>query len=80
MLLLETIKTCKGKELIELLSHSLPPKKINRFEEDFSAVMFFKDIYDKTEQYYSNVINKIYSELSPLLVKLDKDIIEIQRI
>jgi len=42
--------------------------------------MFFKDIYDKTEQYYGNVINKIYSELSPLLVKLDKDIIEIQKI
>ena len=42
--------------------------------------MFFKDIYDKTDQYYSNVLNKIYSELSPLLVKLDKDITEIQKI
>lgn len=78
-MLLDSIKACKGNELLELLTQSLPPKKINRFEEDFSAVMFFKDIYDKTEQYYSNVLNKLYSELSPLLVKLDKDITEVQK-
>lgn len=42
--------------------------------------MFFKDIYNKTDQYYSNIINKIYAEVSPLLVKLDKDIVSIQKI
>ena len=41
--------------------------------------MFFKNIYDKTSTYFSNLINKIYSELSHLLTKLDKRITVIQR-
>jgi hypothetical protein len=41
--------------------------------------MFFKGIYDKTSTYFSNLINKIYSELSHLLTKLDKRITVIQR-
>ena len=41
--------------------------------------MFFKGIYDKTSTYFSNLINKIYSELSHLLTKLDKRITNIQR-
>lgn len=41
--------------------------------------MFFKSIYDKTSTYFSNLINKIYSELSHLLTKLDKRITVIQR-
>lgn len=42
--------------------------------------MFFKDIYDKTDQYYSNIVNKIYAEVSPLLVRLDKEIVAIQKV
>lgn len=41
--------------------------------------MFFKGIYDKTSTYFSNLINKIYSELSHLLTKLDKHITVIQK-
>ncbi len=41
--------------------------------------MFFKGIYDKTSTYFSNLINKIYSELSYLLTQLDKRITVIQR-
>ena len=41
--------------------------------------MFFKGIYDKTSTYFSNLVNKIYSELSHLLTKLDKRITVIQR-
>jgi hypothetical protein len=41
--------------------------------------MFFKGIYDKTSIYFSNLINKIYSELSHLLTKLDKRITVIQK-
>lgn len=42
--------------------------------------MFFKDIYDKTQHYYKNIQNKIYSQISPLLGRLDKDITNIQKI
>jgi hypothetical protein len=77
---LNTVKHAKGEELISLLTQAIPARKAVSFEEDFSAVMFFKDIYDKTDQYYSNIVNKIYAEVSPLLVKLDKDIVYIQKI
>lgn len=80
MLLLETIKQSKGDQLIELLTMSLPSRRVSSFEEDFVAVMFFKDIYDKTEHYFKNIQNKIYSEISPLLARLDKDITNIQKI
>lgn len=38
------------------------------------SVLFFKGIYDKTATYFSNLVNKIYSELSFLLTVLDKKI------
>ena len=41
--------------------------------------MFFKGIYDKTATYFSNLINKIYSELSHLLVKMDAKIMKVQK-
>lgn len=41
--------------------------------------MFFKGIYDKTETYFSNLINKTYSELSIVLNKLDTKIIRLQK-
>ena len=41
--------------------------------------MFFKGIYDKTATYFSNLINKIYTELSHLLVKMDHRILKVQK-
>ena len=41
--------------------------------------MFFKGIYDKTSTYFSNLVNKIYSELSHLLTVLDQKITIIQK-
>lgn len=41
--------------------------------------MFFKNIYDKTATYFSNLVNKIYSELSHLLVKMDNRIMKVQK-
>lgn len=70
--LLDSIKQAKEKELIDILLMSVPPNKIVSFEEEFSAVMFFKNIYDKTEAYYTNLLNKIYSEISPLMAHYDK--------
>ena len=49
------------------------------FTEDFEAVMFFKAVYDKTATYFSNLVNKIYSELSHLLVKMDNRILKVQK-
>ena len=49
------------------------------FEEDYASVIFFKGIYDKTATYFSNLVNKIYSELTHLLHKFDKRILTIQR-
>ena len=40
--------------------------------------MFFKGIYDKTSTYFSNLVNKIYSELSHLMVKMDSRIMKVQ--
>ena len=47
--------------------------------EDFAVVMFFKNIYDKTLTYFSNLVNKIYTELSHLLVKMDHRILKVQK-
>lgn len=41
--------------------------------------MFFKGIYDKTSTYFSNLVNKIYSEISYLLVKMDNRIMKVQK-
>ncbi len=75
----EEIKSSKKEEVIKILQREMPADKLQDFEEDFSSVMFFKGIYDKTSTYFSNLVNKIYSELSHLLTKLDKRITSIQR-
>lgn len=49
------------------------------FENDFESIVFFKGIYDKTEAYFSNLINKSYSELAIVLNKLDTKIIRLQK-
>ena len=77
--LAEEIKSAQKESIMEILQRELPQNKLQDFEEDFASVMFFKGIYDKTSTYFSNLVNKIYSELSHLLTKLDKRITVIQR-
>jgi gas vesicle protein len=77
--LAEEIKSAQKESIIDILQREVPKDKIQDFEEDFAAVMFFKGIYDKTSTYFSNLVNKIYSELSHLLTKLDKRITHIQK-
>ncbi len=61
------------------MQRELKDDKVKDFSEDFASVMFFKNIYDKTATYFSNLVNKIYSELSHLLVKMDNRIIKVQK-
>ena len=75
----ELIKRSQKEEILVILQKELPQNKIQDFEEDFASVMFFRNIYDKTDTYFSNLINKIYSELSYLLTILDKKITLIQK-
>ena len=77
--LAEEIKTAKKEEIVVILQRELPDNKIQDFSENFAAVMFFKNIYDKTATYFSNLVNKIYSELSHLLVKMDTRIMKVQK-
>lgn len=41
--------------------------------------MFFKGIYDKTDTYFSNLINKTYAELTQVLNKMDAKIMRYQK-
>lgn len=77
--LAEEIKAAKKENIIDILQREMPRDKIQDFEEDFASVMFFKGIYDKTQTYFTNLTNKIYSELAHLLTKLDKRITIIQK-
>lgn len=77
--LAEEIKSAKKENIIDILQREMPRDKIQDFEEDFASVMFFKGIYDKTQTYFTNLTNKIYSELAHLLTKLDKRITIIQK-
>jgi hypothetical protein len=77
--LAEEIKFAQKESVIDILQRETPKDKLQDFEEDFAAVMFFKSIYDKTNTYFSNLVNKIYSELSHLLTRLDKRITAIQK-
>ena len=77
--LAEEIKAAKKEEIVVILQRELPDNKVQDFSEDFQSVMFFKGIYDKTATYFSNLVNKIYSELSHLLVKMDTRIMKVQK-
>lgn len=81
--LLEDLKAKTNKDnIIQILHKELPMAnnaKLIDFETDFSSVLFFKSIYDKTDTYYSNLINKIYSELSQFLTYIDQIITTKQR-
>lgn len=77
--LAENIKSAKPEDVVGIIQKEVPPQKMQDFEEDYASVIFFKGIYDKTATYFSNLVNKIYTELTHLLHKFDKRILTIQR-
>ena len=78
--LAEEIKNAQKEAIVKILQRELENGgKVQDFTEDFEAVMFFKGVYDKTATYFSNLVNKIYSELSHLLVKMDNRILKVQK-
>ena len=79
MRLAEEIKNQQGHHILGTLKKEIPDYDMKDFEDDFESIMFFKGIYDKTETYFSNLINKTYSELSIVLNKLDTKIIRLQK-
>lgn len=79
MNLAEEVKQQSGQNILALIKREVPDSTDTDFEDDFESIMFFKGIYDKTETYFSNLINKTYSELSLVLNKLDAKIIRLQK-
>lgn len=78
--LAEEIKNAQKEAIVTILHRELQDaSKVQDFTEDFESVMFFKGVYDKTATYFSNLVNKIYSELSHLLVKMDNRILKVQK-
>lgn len=79
MYLAEEVKQQDGINILTLLKRELAEIDELDFEDDFESILFFKGIYDKTDTYFSNLINKTYSELSHVLNKLDAKIIRLQK-
>ena len=79
MNLAEEVKQQEGQNILAIIKRELPHSNDTDFEDDFESIMFFKGIYDKTDTYFSNLINKTYSELSHVLNKLDAKIIRLQK-
>lgn len=77
--LAEEIRVQKGHNILDIIRRELPEYNLTDFEDDFESIMFFKGIYDKTETYFSNLINKAYSELAIVLHRLDTKIIRFQK-
>lgn len=61
MNLAEEVKQQSGQNILSLIKREVPESEDTDFEDDFESVIFFKGIYDKTDTYFSNLINKTYS-------------------
>lgn len=79
MNLAEEVKQQSGQNILSIIKREVPDSQDSDFQDDFESIMFFKGIYDKTDTYFSNLINKTYSELSLVLNKLDAKIIRLQK-
>lgn len=79
MKLAEDVKSQNGENILAIIKKELPNCDLAEFENDFESVLFFKGIYDKTKTYFSNLINKTYSELTLVLNKMDARIIKLQK-
>jgi hypothetical protein len=62
-----------------VIKGELPDYNFDDLDDDLESIMFFKGIYDKTDTYFSNLINKTYAELAIVLHKLDIKIIKGQK-
>ena len=78
--LIEEVKGSDTANIMHIFQRELPHQKLQDFEQDFTSIFFFKEIYDKTDAFFSNLVNKIYSELSHLLTHLDEQITALQKI
>ena len=47
---------------------------IASLEQDICAILFFKDIYNKSDMYFKIVRSKLSSELSKVLLKVDEEL------
>jgi hypothetical protein len=79
MNLAEDVRSQNGQNILTIIKAELPEFDLKDFEEDFQSIMFFKGIYDKTETYFSNLINKTYAELTQVLNKMDAKIVRLQK-
>ena len=79
MNLAEDVRSQNGQNILTIIKAELPECDLKDFEEDFQSIMFFKGIYDKTETYFSNLINKTYAELTQVLNKMDAKIVRLQK-
>jgi hypothetical protein len=65
MNLAEDVRSQNGQNILTIIKAELPEFDLKDFEEDFQSIMFFKGIYDKTETYFSNLINKTLRRTHP---------------
>lgn len=77
--LAEEIRSQNGINILAIIKKELPSCDLKDFEQDFESIMFFKGIYDKTDTYFSNLINKTYSQLTLVLNKMDARIVRLQK-
>ena len=52
----------------------MPNLTLGAIEKDFVAVVFFKEIYDKSANYFTVLKHKLISELTVYLTEVDKEI------
>ena len=49
------------------------------FEQDVQAVLFFKNIYNKSDYYFKLIRSSLTSTLSKLLLQVDQDIAALEK-
>lgn len=52
---------------------------ISAFENDVSAVLFFKNIYNKSDYYFKLIRSSLASTLSKMLLQIDEDIAGLEK-
>ena len=71
VILAEEIKSAQKEDIVKILQRELPEGKVQDFSEDFEAVMFFKNIYDKPEGQWDAY------EMAEKLVDIDETMTDI---
>lgn len=65
-------------DLIETIKSSVA-SDISSFENDVSAVLFFKNIYNKSDYYFKLIRSSLASTLSKMLLQIDEDIAGLEK-